>query len=1147
MHLNTNTLHITLYDLFYAGTISVGLAFAILLAFAGKGNRTGDRLLALAVFLATLGVARLLIEEIAPGTRFLSCSLAIGPLIYLYVLKYTRPSFKFGRKHLLHFIPVLLGLFVPRLEVIAPVCTMLYTYRSQLLISDFYRQLEPILMDRPLAKMRWLRRLLKALMYLGVLWQVAGPLIPASDGLFSVLLVFIMIRLAALAFLAPLTEIPVQLPVAAKPMAGAELKQKGIWLKKTMEAGHFYRDAELSLASLAEQLGVHTHELSRIINVALKKNFYDFINEYRVMDVARKMYDPAYSNITLLGIAFDAGFNSKSTFNRIFRQVTGKSPAEFKKESPTYKLGRSPHFQPVTLYRESHENLNRSIMFRNYLKVAFRNLWAKKAFSFINIAGLAVGMAGAILIGLWVQNEYSFDMFHANNQTLYKVWCRFPSKDYIGNSDITAGPLANALRQEFPEVKSAARIYWNENRLFNYKDISLKATGNEVDKDFLTMFTFPLVKGDKQHALDDVTSIVLTQHLADKIFGSADPLNQLLKLDNSQLFKVTGVMQDLPHNTQFDFEYLVPIPAKGAYNDNSWNTNSYYSYVQLQPDADINKVNKKIRLVVQNHVNNKNNNTEVFLYPFSKMHLYSRFENGKVVGGKIEVIRLLLIIAGIILLTACINFMNLSTAQSQKRAMEVGVRKVMGAARINLVGQFLAESLAITLIAGLVALVVAQLCLPAFNTLTATHLSIPYLQPLFWLALMLFIVLTGVLAGSYPAFFLSAFKPVRVLKGRFSAVNRLINPRKVLVVVQFAVAVVLIVSTVVVYRQINFAQSRDTGYKIDHLVEVGIEGDIRKNFPLIKNELISSGAAVSACETSIDVTLDGATGGGYSTDGTNLGQQNIVFSRFGTTGDFIKTMGLKLLGGRDLDFNEYPSDSASCMLNETAVKQLGIKEPIGSTIYQGNVPTRVVGIFRDFIINSPYVNTGPMIVIASKTWAYNSVIRLNSNNSTAKNLKIAAQIFKKYNPAYPFNYQFVDTAYQQKFNDQQQTGKLAALFACLTVFISCLGLFGLASYMAENRSKEIGIRKVLGASVMSITGMLTREFVALVLVAIVIAVPVAFWATHKWLQDFPYRISIGWLTFVLSGLLTIMIAILTVGVQSVKAAMSNPTRSIRSE
>jgi putative ABC transport system permease protein len=786
-------------------------------------------------------------------------------------------------------------------------------------------------------------------------------------------------------------------------------------------------------------------------------------------------------------------------------------------------------------------------MIRNYFKIGIRNLWAKKTFSFINVTGLAVGMAGAILIAFWVQNEYSFDSFHVNNKTLYKVWYRYGSKDYVGTQDVTSGPLGNTLKQEFPEVKNASRIYWTENRLFNYKDVSLKANGNEVDKDFITMFTFPLAEGNPAHALDDVNSVVLTKHLATKIFGNADPLNQLVKMNNKQVCRVTGVMRDLPDNTEFDFEYLVPIPATGAFNDNSWNNNSYYTYVQLQHNADINQVNKKIKLVVQKHVADKNNNTEVFLYPFSKMHLYSRFENGKVAGGKIEVIRLLLIIACIILLTACINFMNLSTAQSHKRAMEVGVRKVMGATRINLVAQFMAESLSITFIAGITGLLLAAVALPAFNQLTSKKLYIQYANPVFWLVFLGFILLTGVLAGSYPAFILSSFRPVKVLKGRLTSINRALNPRKVLVVLQFAVAVVLIVSTIVVYRQINYAQNRDTGYKVDHLVEVPIEGDIRKNFDLIRNELVSSGAALSACRTSITVTIDGATGGGVSTNGTNSEQQNIIFSKFATSGDFVKTMGLTLSGGRDLNYDAYPADStSSCLINETAVKQLGIKEPVGSNIYQGSKPLRIVGVFKDFIINSPYVNTRPMVVYASKSWAYNTVIRFNGLNGMARDLQIAEKIFKKYNPAYPFTYQFVDTKYQQKFNDQQQTGKLAAVFACLTVFISCLGLFGLASYMAENRAKEIGIRKVLGASIMSITSMLAREFVILVLIAILIAVPVAFWATNKWLQDFTYRISVGWLTFIIAGLSAVLIAVMTVSFRSIRAAMANPVNSLRS-
>ena len=393
-------------------------------------------------------------------------------------------------------------------------------------------------------------------------------------------------------------------------------------------------------------------------------------------------------------------------------------------------------------------------MINNFIKTGIRNLWAKKAFSFINIAGLGVGMAGAILIALWVQNEYSFDSFHVNNNTLYKAWYRYAGKDDVGTQDITAGPLGNALKEEFPEVKNVSRIYWSEGHLFNYKDISLKVNGNEVDKDFLKMFTFPLTKGNPAHVFDDVNSVVLTSHLATKIFGNAEPLNQLIKLDGKQVYKVTGVLQDLPNNTEFDFEYLLPLPATGAFNDNSWNNSSYYTYVQLQRGTDINYVNKKIKSVVKQHVADKNNNTEVFLYPFSKMHLYSRFENGKVAGGKIEVIRLLLIIAGIILLTACINFMNLSTAQSHKRAMEVGVRKVMGATRINLVVQFLAESLAITFIAGITGLLLAITALPAFNQLTAKNLHIQFANPVFWLLFLGFILLTGILAGSYPAFLL---------------------------------------------------------------------------------------------------------------------------------------------------------------------------------------------------------------------------------------------------------------------------------------------------------------------------------------------------------------------------------------------------------
>jgi putative ABC transport system permease protein len=489
--------------------------------------------------------------------------------------------------------------------------------------------------------------------------------------------------------------------------------------------------------------------------------------------------------------------------------------------------------------------------------------------------------------------------------------------------------------------------------------------------------------------------------------------------------------------------------------------------------------------------------------------------------------------------------MNLSTAQSQKRAKEVGVRKVIGASRASLIKQFLSESVIIAIIAGIIALLIVQVFMPAFNQLTEKNLAVNYNNPVFWVALIGFILFTGLLAGSYPAFLLSGFRPVKVLKGAslFTGKN-LFNPRKVLVVLQFSVAIVLVVSTIVIYRQIKFAQNRDLGYNISNLIQIPIEGDIRKNYEAIKNDLLSRGAATAICKTSLNVTVDGASSSGFKWDGMQKDKENLDFSRFGTSGDFIKTMNLKLLDGRDIDFNAYPSDSASCLLNETAVIQMGIKNPVGKLI---NGSIKIVGVFKDFIINSPYINVKPMIVLASKTWAYNTVVRLNAKNDMTKNLQLTEQIFKKYNPAYPFTFQFTDREFQQKFSDQKQTGTLAFVFAGLTIFISCLGLFGLASYMAENRSKEIGIRKVLGASVAGIAQMLTKEFVALVLIAIIIATPVAWWAMNKWLLDFTYRIQIGWLTFVMAGLLAIIIAVLTVSAQSIKAALANPVNSIKAE
>lgn len=787
-------------------------------------------------------------------------------------------------------------------------------------------------------------------------------------------------------------------------------------------------------------------------------------------------------------------------------------------------------------------------MIRNYFKIAFRNLWKNKMFTAINLSGLIIGMTAVILIGLWIQNEVSFERFHKNESSLYKIYNRSSGNDEIYTWDITSGPLGKALEKDFPEVKNTARIYWSTDRLFNYGDKSIKAKGNDVDGAFLTMFSFPLLEGSAAHALDDVNSIVITEKLAKNLFGNTDPINKIVKINNKDNYKITGVLKNLPSNTEFDFDYLVSLKAnENLYsNNNSWGTNTFYTYVQLQPNISIDKFNPKIKNELIKY--SPDLATEIFLYPIKKWHLYSRFENGKIAGGRIEMVRLVAIIGALILLIVCINFMNLSTAQSQKRAKEVGVRKAIGAGKASLVGQFLSESVLLAFIGGIIALALAVLCLPYFNQLIETSLELHFSYPLFWLGFVGFILFIGLLAGSYPAFVLSSFTPNNIFKGLPNRGKTRFNPRKTLVVIQFTVCIMLIISTMVIYKQINFVQNRDNGYQINQLVEVPIEGNIDKNYNLIKNDLLNSGAITAMTKTGFSVTLDGSNATGFEWKGMNESlKDDLSFSIYRAGGDFAKTMGLKLISGRDIDFNSFPNDSISVMINEMAVKKMDLKNPVGSIIRRGDRSLTVVGVFKDFIIGSPYQEVNPMVVFGYEDHNFNTILHLNKNNSLKANLDIAARIFKKYNSAYPFTYKFVDDEYAKKFEGEKQIASLSSLFAGLTIFISCLGLFGLAAYMAENRSKEISIRKVLGASIVGIVKMLSKEFVVLVFIAIVIAIPISWLAMNNWLQDYEYRISIGWWVFALAGILAILIALITVSFQAIKAAIANPVKSLRTE
>lgn len=787
-------------------------------------------------------------------------------------------------------------------------------------------------------------------------------------------------------------------------------------------------------------------------------------------------------------------------------------------------------------------------MIKNFFKVAWRNLLRNKGFSFINISGLAIGMASAILIMLWIKHELSYDQFHEKKDRIYEAWNRAHFSGKLQCWNTTPKILARTLEKDIPEVERAVRVNWPRNVLFSVGDKRLTVSGNMVDTGFLQMFSFPLLKGDARTALKDGSSIILTETLAKKVFGDEPAMGKVIKVDNSDNFTVTGIIKDPPNNSRFQFEYLTSwdyLIRKGE-DDSTWDNNSTRTYVLLKPNTSFASANDKIKGLKVRYAKDEDPTWEMFLYPSSRWRLYSNFTNGKEDGGLIDFVKMFAVIALFILLIACINFMNLSTARSEKRAKEVGIRKVVGAQKRSLVGQFLGESVLISFLAGLVALVLVELALPAFGQLTDKKLSVDFSNTNFWLTGMGFVLLTGIIAGSYPAFFLSSFQPVKVLKGTFKAANALITPRKLLVVLQFTFAIILIICTSIVKQQIDHAQNRENGYDKNNLAYHFLTGDLEKNYPLIKNELLTSGIATAVSKTSAPLTQGWSDSWGFEWDGKDPNDKT-DFDRYCADEDLVKTAGFRIIAGRDFNLKEYPTDSLGIILNESALKVMKFKDPIGQVIKDNGKVWHVVGVIADFILQSPYYPTKPMIIEGGQGWFNVMHFRLNPANTTADNLKKAEAVFKKYNPEYPFEYKFIDDDYARKFRAEERTGTLAALFAALTIFISCLGLFGLATYMAENRIKEIGIRKVLGASVPGITTLLSKDFLKLVMISFLIASPVAWWMMHHWLQDYPYHVEIHWYVFAIAGLLSFFISVVTVSFQAIKAAIANPVKSLRTE
>lgn len=789
-------------------------------------------------------------------------------------------------------------------------------------------------------------------------------------------------------------------------------------------------------------------------------------------------------------------------------------------------------------------------MIKNYIKMAWRTLLQNKMFSLINILGLAIGMAAAAFIILWVQHEYSFEQFHQHKDRIFEVWNKNIHQGKISNWNVTPKVMASVLKKDYDEIEKTVRVNYDFPILFTYQDKRIKANCNIVDSGFLEVFSFPLIKGDKHTCMNDPSSVVIGKDLAAKLFGDQDPIGKIVKLDNQYDFKISAVLDQLPNNTSFTFECLVPwrfLTNIGG-DDTFWGNNSTTTYAMLRENVNVSALQEKIKNL-RSRYDKEEPQLETFLYPITRSRLHGVFKNGIETGGRIVLVKTFIAVALFLLIIACVNFMNLSTAKSEKRAKEVGIRKVVGAMRISLIKQFFIESILISCIAGGIAYLIIIGLLPYFNELIDKNLTIDIDNYMLFGIAIVFIVFTGLLAGSYPAVFLSSFNPVSVLKGTFKKVHAFMTPRKVLVIGQFAFSVILIIATLVISQQIKYAQSRDTGFDKDRLIYHMMEGDIEKNYLLIKNELINTGIASSVTKTMSPITEGWSNSNGMQWEGKDPNNKTLI-DRFSADDGVAKTLGLQLVAGRDMDLKTYKTDSNATIINESLVKLLGVshaEQAIGKTINDSGEDWHIIGVVQDFILRSPYRPIVPTMIQGAKSWFQVIHVKYKEDKPMNEALAAAELIFKKYNPEYPFNYTFVDTEYEKKYSDEKRIGRLANLFAGLTIFISCLGLFGLVSYMASSRTKELGLRKVLGASVANVVTLLSKDFLILVAIAFVISSPIAYWLMNKWLADYAYRIEIKWWVFGLAGITILCIAMFTVGIQAIRAALANPAKSIRTQ
>jgi len=790
-------------------------------------------------------------------------------------------------------------------------------------------------------------------------------------------------------------------------------------------------------------------------------------------------------------------------------------------------------------------------MIKNYFKIAFRNIIRHKAFAAINIAGLAIGMTCSIFILLWVQNEQSYDRFHKNANEIYRITAN--AGDF--NAAVNCAAMPPELKQKIPAVRNYVRLSHPSTNVFEQSDRKFEEKNVfYADSTFLQLFSFPLVKGDRETALIRPDGVLITEDMAKKYFNDEDPLGKTLKKNNGENVTVTGVMANIPSNSHLQFDFILPMSAIAKWDNdlrtNTWDNFNFYGYIQLDKNfkattAAIAGLNKQINKIYREHVNEATLKIEFHLQPLTAIHLHSNYQVDLAGHGNNQYVNIFFVVALFILAVACINFMNLATARSARRAKEVGLRKVVGAGRKQLVGQFLGESLLISFLALLIAVGLVWLLLPFFNDLAGKELAIHLLNGKLLATLLGIALFTGLISGSYPALFLSGFRPVQVLKGNMRSMGGNLFFRNGLVVVQFVVSIVLLAGTAIVYKQLNYIKNMNLGFDKSNLLYLPMTGEMWSKKEAFKNELKENELTANYTITSdLPTNLTSGTVN-VKWEGKDPNSQ-VVFPTLFVDENFADVFQVKMLNGRSFS-TEFKADSNNFILNERAVAVMGMKvaDAVGKPLSLWDKQGTIVGVVKDFNYK-PVQNAIEPLIIGLNRWGGTAVVRTKPGQTEAT-IRALENISADLNPAYPFSYGFFDQDLARLYQGEDRMGKLFNLFAVLAILISCMGLYGLSAFMAEQRTKEIGVRKVLGASVFRVVFLLSTGFTRLIVIAVVIAVPVAWFAIDSWLKGFAYRVSADWVIFVTASLAALIIALITVSYESVRAAITNPVKSLRSE